>query len=104
MIVTDDMRTDKTLWLAVIAQALTDGRLDGAKTIELVCQPDVEPFYERWGFTTRVGRSRLMRRIWTSPMRVSIWSIRTASCTTRRTPCEPSKKFIVCYVQAGAQS
>jgi len=37
-------------------------RLDGVNSIELVCQPDLEAFYAQWGFTTRVGRSRLMRR------------------------------------------
>jgi len=37
-------------------------RLAGVRSIELVCQPDLVPFYRRWGFTERVGRSRLMRR------------------------------------------
>jgi GNAT superfamily N-acetyltransferase len=32
------------------------------ESIELVCQPDLTPFYERWGFTDAVGDSRLMRR------------------------------------------
>jgi GNAT superfamily N-acetyltransferase len=31
-------------------------------SVELVCQPDLVGFYERWGFTQQVGRSRLMRR------------------------------------------
>ena len=29
---------------------------------ELVCQPDLMPFYRRWGFTERVGGSTLMRK------------------------------------------
>ncbi|AEV85349.1 putative N-acetyltransferase [Actinoplanes sp. SE50] len=33
-----------------------------ARSVELVCQPELLPFYRRWGFTDRVGRSRLMRR------------------------------------------
>jgi predicted GNAT family N-acyltransferase len=37
-------------------------RLAGVRSLELVCQPELEPFYARWGFTARVGRSRLMRR------------------------------------------
>jgi GNAT superfamily N-acetyltransferase len=37
-------------------------RLAGVRSIELVCQPDLMPFYRRWGFTEQVGRSRLMRR------------------------------------------
>ncbi|MFH9552166.1 GNAT family N-acetyltransferase [Streptomyces sp. NPDC051445] len=31
-------------------------------SVELVCQPDLIAFYERWGFTEHVGRSRLLRR------------------------------------------
>ena len=32
------------------------------RSVELVCQPEVVPFYQRFGFSDRVGRSRLMRR------------------------------------------
>jgi GNAT superfamily N-acetyltransferase len=32
------------------------------KSIELVCQPDLVPFYQRWGFSDQVGQSRLLRR------------------------------------------
>jgi len=34
----------------------------GVRSVELVCQPDLVAFYERWGFTQQVGQSRLMRR------------------------------------------
>lgn len=34
----------------------------GVASVELVCQPELVGFYRRWGFTERVGRSRLMRR------------------------------------------
>lgn len=37
-------------------------RIAAVKSIELVCQPDLMPFYRRWGFTEHVGQSRLMRR------------------------------------------
>lgn len=37
-------------------------RLATVRSVELVCQPDVIPFYRRWGFTEQIGRSRLMRR------------------------------------------
>ena len=37
-------------------------RLAAVRSIELVCQPEVMPFYRRWGFTDQVGGSRLMRR------------------------------------------
>jgi predicted N-acetyltransferase YhbS len=32
------------------------------ESIELVCQPELVDFYARWGFTSKVGRSLLMRR------------------------------------------
>ncbi|MEV0808960.1 hypothetical protein [Micromonospora sp. NPDC050200] len=32
------------------------------RSFELVCQPDLMPFYWRWGFTEQVGHSGLMRR------------------------------------------
>jgi predicted GNAT family N-acyltransferase len=37
-------------------------RLAAVRSVELVCQPDMVPFYRRWGFTDEVGGSRLMRR------------------------------------------
>lgn len=37
-------------------------RLAKVRSIELVCQPELTAFYQRWGFTHDVGRSRLMRR------------------------------------------
>ena len=36
--------------------------LCGVERIELTCQPDMVPFYAKWGFTDEVGNSRLMRR------------------------------------------
>ncbi|MET7277278.1 GNAT family N-acetyltransferase [Kribbella sp. NPDC005582] len=41
---------------------VTHPDLQQVRSIELVCQPDLVPFYRRWGFTTDVGRSLLMRR------------------------------------------
>lgn len=37
-------------------------RLAAVRSVELICQPEVIPFYRRWGFTDQVGQSRLMRR------------------------------------------
>ena len=34
----------------------------GVKSTELVCQPDLIPFYQRWGFSDQVDQSRLLRR------------------------------------------
>lgn len=35
--------------------------LKNVRSVELVCQPELVPFYRRWGFTDQVGLSRLMR-------------------------------------------
>ena len=37
-------------------------RIQGVRSIELVCQPELVEFYKKWGFTNEVGRSLLMRR------------------------------------------
>ena len=52
----------ESLGRALIDAALSQPRLDAVRSIELVCQPDLIGFYERWGFTTDVGLSTLMRR------------------------------------------
>jgi predicted GNAT family N-acyltransferase len=36
--------------------------LKSVESVELVCQPELIAFYERWGFTNRIGRSVLMRQ------------------------------------------
>lgn len=46
----------------LVAAVLDDPRIGEVRSIELVCQPELVPFYRRWGFTDKVGRSRLMRR------------------------------------------
>ena len=38
--------------------------LQHVATIQLHCQPEHIPFYRKWGFSEKVGRSRLMRRTW----------------------------------------
>jgi predicted GNAT family N-acyltransferase len=48
---------------ALLMNALVDHpRLAHVQSLELSCQENLEAFYERWGFTARVGGSRLMRR------------------------------------------
>jgi len=47
----------RTLMDAVVAHP----RLAGVKSLELVCQPEMMPFYRRWGFTDDIGPSTLMR-------------------------------------------
>ncbi|WP_165546611.1 GNAT family N-acetyltransferase [Kribbella soli] len=48
---------------AVLLDAVVDHpALTDVRSLELVCQPALIPFYHRWGFTTEVGTSHLMRR------------------------------------------
>jgi GNAT superfamily N-acetyltransferase len=52
---------------AGIGAALLDSIINhpvmvNVRSVELVCQPNLVPFYRRWGFTDQVGQSRLMRR------------------------------------------
>jgi predicted GNAT family N-acyltransferase len=46
----------------LIESVCSDPALRDVASIELVCQPELMPFYRKWGFSERVGRSRLMRR------------------------------------------
>ena len=48
---------------AMIMEAVfSHPRLAGVASVELTCQQGLAPFYRRFGFTDRVGGSRLMRR------------------------------------------
>lgn len=51
----------------LVDAVLRHPKVSGVRSIELVCQPDLMPFYQRFGFTEQVGQSRLMRRT-TDPM------------------------------------
>lgn len=46
----------------IMDAALAHPWVADVKSVELVCQPGLVPYYERWGFTDQVGQSRLMRR------------------------------------------
>lgn len=59
VIVAEDRRGDGVG--AMVLDALLD-RLGDVERIELVCRPDVDGFYARWGFTDDVGGSHLLRR------------------------------------------
>jgi GNAT superfamily N-acetyltransferase len=61
VVVSDDFR-GSGLGAALMDAVIQHPRLTGVRSIELVCQPDLVPFYRRWGFTDAVGGSRLMRR------------------------------------------
>jgi predicted GNAT family N-acyltransferase len=61
VIVAEDLR-GTGLGAALMNAIVNHPRLALVRTIELACQPELVSFYERWGFTDKVGRSRLMRR------------------------------------------
>jgi predicted GNAT family N-acyltransferase len=61
VIVAEDLR-GTGLGAALMDAIVNHPRLASVRTFELACQPELVPFYSRWGFTDRVGRSRLMRR------------------------------------------
>ena len=46
----------------LIESICAEPALRDVASIELVCQPELLPFYRKWGFSEQVGRSRLMRR------------------------------------------
>lgn len=46
----------------LVERICAEPTLQNVVSIELVCQPELVPLYEKWGFTENVGRSRLMRR------------------------------------------
>ncbi|NUT17864.1 MAG: GNAT family N-acetyltransferase [Hamadaea sp.] len=46
----------------LMADIVARPELSAVRSLELVCQPDLVGFYERWGFTDQVGGSQLMRR------------------------------------------
>jgi predicted GNAT family N-acyltransferase len=47
---------------ALLDAVVTHPALADVRSLELVCQPDLIPFYRRWGFTEQGGTSQLMRR------------------------------------------
>lgn len=52
----------------LMSEILFDERLAGVRHFELYCLPDMEPFYAKFGFTTEVSGTRLMRRITPVPV------------------------------------
>lgn len=61
-VIVDDSHRGAGLGAALMDAVVGNPRLATVRSLELVCQPDLMPFYRRWGFTDQVGRSRLMRR------------------------------------------
>ncbi|HEV8481230.1 MAG TPA: GNAT family N-acetyltransferase [Candidatus Eisenbacteria bacterium] len=46
----------------VMEELLGHPAVRAAQHVELYCLPELEPFYERWGFTAEIGGVRLIRR------------------------------------------
>lgn len=52
----------KGLGRLLVERICSAPELRDVERIELTCQPELIPFYRKWGFTENVGRSRPMRR------------------------------------------
>lgn len=61
-VIVDPAYRSTGLGARLMGELLAAEALESVESIELVCQPELVEFYERWGFTDRVGRSILMRR------------------------------------------
>jgi len=61
-VIVDEAHRGSGLGAALMDAVIHHPRLADVRSVELVCQPDLVPFYRRWGFTEEVGGSRLMRR------------------------------------------
>ena len=53
---------DRGLGRELMDALLSHPRLAAVETVELSCQPEMIPFYRRWGFRDDLGGSLLMRR------------------------------------------
>ena len=51
----------------VMDDLLAHPALARVRHIELYCLPELEPFYDRWGFTAEIGGVRLLRRTQPAP-------------------------------------
>jgi predicted GNAT family N-acyltransferase len=67
VIVAEDLR-GTGLGATLMDTIVNHPRLASVRTFELACQPELVPFYRRWGFTDKPGRSRLMRRTTDRPV------------------------------------
>ncbi|MFC6156188.1 GNAT family N-acetyltransferase [Kribbella jiaozuonensis] len=61
-VIVDESRRGSGLGAALLDAVINHSELAGVRSLELVCQPELVPFYRRWGFTDQVGASTLMRR------------------------------------------
>ncbi|WUJ68449.1 GNAT family N-acetyltransferase [Kribbella soli] len=61
-VIVDESHRGSGLGAALLDAVVNHPELVDVRSLELVCQPELIPFYRRWGFTDQVGGSTLMRR------------------------------------------
>ncbi|WP_328998433.1 GNAT family N-acetyltransferase [Kribbella sp. NBC_00709] len=61
-VIVDDSHRGSGLGSVLLDAMVNHPDLTTVRSLELVCQPNLIPFYRRWGFTDQVGPSTLMRR------------------------------------------
>ncbi|MER7245184.1 GNAT family N-acetyltransferase [Kribbella sp. NPDC000426] len=61
-VIVDESHRGSGLGAALLDAVVNHPELAPVRSVELVCQPELIPFYRRWGFTDQVGSSTLMRR------------------------------------------
>ncbi|MEV4261619.1 GNAT family N-acetyltransferase [Kribbella sp. NPDC049584] len=61
-VIVDEFHRGSGLGAALLDAVVNHPELAAVRSLELVCQPELVPFYRRWGFTDQVGSSMLMRR------------------------------------------
>jgi len=61
-VIVDPAHRGRSLGRRLMERILEDPRLSRVKHFELYCRPELEPFYESFGFSKDVGGVSLMRR------------------------------------------
>ena len=61
-VIVDESHRGSGLGAVLLDAVVNHAELAAVRSLELVCQPELIPFYRRWGFTDQVGASTLMRR------------------------------------------
>lgn len=66
VVVRDDLR-GHGLGRALMDAVMSHPKLQQLAGIGLQCEPEMVPFYEKWGFSDAPGRSRQMKRVFERP-------------------------------------